>query len=648
MPTMSASLPPEPDPPDEGFDIAASCKPPVDAKAPPEPQESEVELSDSDYHLGIAYPKTAEKFHVGSIVKRVLQLLWQADKHLVIRPYDPTLPLLSDSVHFPSKENFNKVFHHFDAKQVNDKARLVVVLRLSTSIPVNNVKFDTTNGLMNYLQEHHIKMYPTTFGTSQTAHIGYVLGYHPRTTWRPTVKHELEKAMQAVPMSEADIQALLEDGTQLVLSPDGKVALPKFEIRKEHIGYGNGNNRVSTQGLAMTCEKQYVNLMREIVQQVAVTNVALPEATFLFPGMAKEIGESKYKNLLAKQQKLIDDTLSIRICGLTDKALDYPIKVKASDHATSETVPLMTILTRLDFVLSIEPTSEQENGIWLCVIERSKIEEAKRWIDNSLSAIFQKYIPINPNAGTRIADEPYPRRAYRPKYSTSGLSYAAMLSEKTADFVVKTPTNDRKPSSTKTDSYKSKSVKSPNRRGRFRKPMIEYGDADFPPPTKKTKQNRSTSPGTHTTSASSYASSASYAADTRTTSTLTVKPLESNNLEDLEAAIMAKLTVTISKSVATATKQALAPTTQKLAELSTAHAQLNRNQTQLNTEIKTLRSIITSIGDKLGIPPINEGDDEDDDENTSKEPSKHRGNSNNNNNNNINGRPFNDDKGAEH
>ena len=300
---MSASSPLKNEPPDEAFDIAASCKPPVGAKDPPEPQVSEAELSDSDFHLGIAYPKNAEKFHVGTIVKTVLQFLWRADKHLVVRPYDPTLPLLSDSSTFPSKENFSKVFHHFDAKQVNDKARLVVVLRLRSSLPVSNVKFDSTNGLMNYLQEHYIKMYPTTFGTSQTAHIGYVLGYHPRTTWRPTVKQDLVTAMRAVNMSDADIQALLEDGTQLTLSQDGKVELPKFEIRKEHVGYGSGSQRVSTQGLAMTCEKQYVNLMREIVQQVAIKHTALPEATFLFPGMAKEIGESKYKNLLAIQQK---------------------------------------------------------------------------------------------------------------------------------------------------------------------------------------------------------------------------------------------------------------------------------------------------------------------------------------------------------
>ena len=170
---------------------------------------------------------------------------------------------------------------------------------------------------------------------------------------------------------------------------------------------------------------------------------------------------------------MIDNTLSIRICGLTDKALDFPIKVTASERGTSETVPLMTILTRLDFILSIEPTSEHENGIWLCVIERAKIEDAKRWIDNSLSAIFQKYIPMNPNAGTRIDGEPYPRRAYRPKYSTSGLSYAAMLSEKTPEFVSTTTTKAREPAHRTKPYTKSKSAKSPNRRGRFLKPATQ-------------------------------------------------------------------------------------------------------------------------------------------------------------------------------
>ena len=95
-------------------------------------------------------------------------------------------------------------------------------------------------------------------------------------------------------------------------------------------------------------------------------------------------------------------------------------------------------------------------------------------------------------------------------------------------------------------------------------------------------------------------------------------------------------------TVEVATIQALAPTTQKLDDLTTAHAQLNTNQQQLNSEFKYLTNIIKTIADKMDIPLDKINKEEEKDRTPPNDPSTHRGN-----NNNINGRPFNDDMGAE-
>ena len=160
---------------------------------------------------------------------------------------------------------------------------------------VSAMKYSDHN-IMSTLQYLRTWVTNNKFSTQRVASIGFLKYVSTCLTFHSTAKKCVTNALMSVDLNKSDISALyacIPDTTDLTTNnkrnPDGNrkepnmqdntIDFPTFNLFTKHVGFGNGNVRVTTVAYEIRCHPTHATLIKSIIIQASVLDPIPPLTT---------------------------------------------------------------------------------------------------------------------------------------------------------------------------------------------------------------------------------------------------------------------------------------------------------------------------------------------------------------------------------
>ena len=359
------------------------------------------------------------KSHKGFVTK--LFELTQGDAHLIPTAYfepeddddaDTRSPIVSaDS--FPATDRLHRLFFR---RQFDYKERSTTI-RIHHSVHMKETTKDVKEKLLDYLQEHSLWMHGGDLLSIETSNIGWLLGAHHTMVYRPAIVKRLNDLVATLPKRVIAEQIELHGGSE-----DDAKKLPTLFVNKKLFHFGIENSRVSTQALAVTCVKNRVRLMKELLALIPESKMPFP---FIPMGMATITSVADYKKLMILNNDKQNELQGITVKGFSAEILDYVLTYdndEMDEGNQEERIPVHKFFTDHKSIVSIEPTYfTPSQGRFIFIVYQSTFLEAKEVIENFCNKTFKI-----------IYDTFADREAYKRKYG----SYPKVLDSASAGGAV--------------------------------------------------------------------------------------------------------------------------------------------------------------------------------------------------------------------
>ena len=325
--------------------------------------------------------------HKGFISK--LFELTDGDAHLIPTAFfesddadgvDTRNPIVSvDS--FPATDRLHRLFFR---RQFEYKERSTTI-KLVHSVHMKETTKAVKEKLIDYLMENNLWMHGGDLLSVETSNIGWLLGAHHTMVYRPAVVKRLNDLVAALPRRVVLEQIELHGGSE-----EDKTKLPLLFVNKKLFNFGSDNSRVSTQALAITCVKNRVRLMKELLSLIPEHKMPYP---FVPMGMATIASVSDYKKLMIMNNDRQNELQGITVHGFSAELLDYVLTYdndEMDEGNQEERIPVHQFFTDHKSIVSIEPTYfSPSKGRFIFIVYQSAFDEAKNVIEHFCSKTFK-------------------------------------------------------------------------------------------------------------------------------------------------------------------------------------------------------------------------------------------------------------------
>jgi len=332
------------------------------------------------------------------------------DEDLLYPQYDP----------FPLKEKpFETYFtvHPIPKRSMHRNSVTIGCHMLSTkSIKELKAAKNDDSNLLTWLKTNRIFVEADTLGRKTIRTIGYLFFLHPQMMHHTSCKGILQEALFDVKLTRDEVIAIdpdaleyyhytndptqdatndtLEQAMDDYLNDDSKLMHIPFELYRTEVGYGPANARVDTKVIGIKSNVEYGKILNELFLRMKVGNHIFPNLQYVPVGLAANIGQASYMQLIRDNNAYLTALTSIPVKGFNDRILNYTIPVHTDDNREEQRT-IREILMATDWCIQIEPT--QNPGRILLLTTKSLLEVGREWLDDNLSTIFTQFLPKNPH-----------------------------------------------------------------------------------------------------------------------------------------------------------------------------------------------------------------------------------------------------------
>lgn len=381
-------------------------------------------------------------FNVIGNLKALFHTLKLYDKELIVVPNQSDGQPFADEASFPKNETeIKRYFPVIDEKTNTANKSIVYSATLRTKETIGNIKFSNPT-LLSWLKNNSVYIKADRFNKRPTASTGHILQLHPDATNRDNLKEMIDSAIRDVAMTLNEKQQLNPD-IQITENNMEDDYYPEFDILPGNVGYGFGQERITTRALEITTTKADGLLLKELISRSNLKEY-IPDAIFLPRGFLQMASPEAYKKLLSDHNAKLQQIEIIPIFGLLPNAVELSYNIKEPDGTINE-CNIEQEIESSDYITSLEPTVRSGDlGKYLLVTTKKDAAAARAFIDDMLPKIFDEHIPDNSNY--RLDGYHHPRRPGI-RHNSGIKNYAAQLARSvgsTTSFIQHAPRNTKR------------------------------------------------------------------------------------------------------------------------------------------------------------------------------------------------------------
>lgn len=270
---------------------------------------------------------------------------------------------IGDLTLFPRVEKEHRAFFHRSTYHVHERNQLKIRVKhtMISKTPITTIR----NKIMPWLRANDIYLRSSAFDREDTVCIAWILGAHPKLSFRPAFEDEINTALQGLTLNDEQNQELSR------ICDDQEKTLPKIFVSPRTQNYGNGNLRVSSNTLGICCIKRHAKLLKELTAEVNMGG----RYRIIPQGLRQMASESVYRKFLIANNDLQNNLRSIAVIGLIPQAMDWEFYVESED----DTFTMRKLFTEIFGFYSVEKTHNTDiTGRFLFVVTNDNYVSARQ------------------------------------------------------------------------------------------------------------------------------------------------------------------------------------------------------------------------------------------------------------------------------
>ena len=316
----------------------------------------------------VASGHNAARFNLAAVHREfVLRLSKAASAPITYLPTnansDPKPTPFQDVTEFPHTDSAHRAFFHRRESVLRNSRDLSIKITHSTlsEEPIADIK----KNIIPFLQKHKIYLGGSGITNEEIVVVAWCCGAHPDMTHKQTLSDELNDALNALPFTEEQ-KALKQELL-------GDEDLPELFASKRLLGFGDGDNRVSSEVLALCCVRKYSDLLKSLLLE-------LPPDTLPYDivpaGFHRSASNEAYRAYLLRNNDL---TLNLR--GLTIVNFHPSLWEKPMPMHTNFNGNLREYFLSGDLVHTIEYTEVSvKHGRFILVVKNEHFEQVQEYL----------------------------------------------------------------------------------------------------------------------------------------------------------------------------------------------------------------------------------------------------------------------------
>lgn len=390
----------------------------------------------------------------------VLSELIKVDPEMKIYRNDKEEPMDISKEYPETEDDYKKAFHIVDKETLPNKATMVsVVHRVTLTKKIADIKFDKTNGFLEYLQAEKVDVVADLHYGARRGAAGMLFKMHPKLYYRHYVAEsikkvctqmEFESIIDKVPKDKVekyfhikitdetvDDEAMEEDGftkvanqkktdttsNKEIVDLEKPIKVPNFEVVPKLVYAGNKENRTVAETFEIQCADEDINFIKLLFTKIGQEN-KIPFNGIFFPktSLMTTVEKNQFIQMLHHQLKYLKNTTRITVQGLKKKALEEPtIKTRQDTMISLHAVMLQKGVT------AIVPTIESETkGKFAFIVDKTVVNNIRRLIDTRVKQHYESGKMPN-NEEYRFQDMWIPQRTDTPRNDGNVISYAQQV-----------------------------------------------------------------------------------------------------------------------------------------------------------------------------------------------------------------------------
>ena len=361
-----------------------------------EGQVEEVTMAKIPYRIHLEIPKTDRTVDTRSGIQEFVRAVKSVDPHAWFSSTK-------------QRKNFYRVQDVPPNNQLEDmfKCRnsawrgrrdVIVYVNVHTTTPAAEIKRSHSFG---YLKEVGVRAWRDTWQTEPFMKIGWLSHVHPTFFWIEDVQERIHSGL-----------------VRLMRNKQGENSqLPKFTLQTERRAFGNGENRVQVECVAIVTTNvkamELKRLLSELYLDKSMPGVWCPI------GIQNTEGPEKYLKALRKHKEFLITLTQVSVFGIKMDSLQ---EVRTTDSGRELT--LKEYIKESTGALEVARTSRSPDlGKFNLIIRKRDLDITRVWIRDQLPAVYKGYA----EGYEAFAEFPYPRRSLREDYTPVVGSYRQAL-----------------------------------------------------------------------------------------------------------------------------------------------------------------------------------------------------------------------------
>ena len=315
--------------------------------------------------------KDTKVFNIRDATMKLISVMFTADNCLRIKSK------INNTVWGPDDEvPQGEAFHdHFATKEINPQygpKKAISHITLITSEEILRLKWKPA--VKDYIMRNNIWIKEDRYQTRITSTPGYFTNLHPRTTWKPALKNEIETGIAKVNVDDDNliVQAWKSKNTS-VTSDNQTNMIPNFHLQTQTRKWG----QIQTEVIGIISAKEDAQYLKYLLSRASQEGF-IKTGVYIPIGIHLVEGPGILTDILSAHNQYLSQLDFFELREVTKK------KMLASDDNV-QGKSLRDKLLECQDILAVEQTPVTESrGIWTIISTKIKITSAKNQAETML------------------------------------------------------------------------------------------------------------------------------------------------------------------------------------------------------------------------------------------------------------------------
>ena len=336
--------------------------------------------------------KATKVFNIRDATMKLISVMFKADNCLRIKSkIDNTVWGPDDEV--PQGSEFHD---HFATKEINPQygpKKAISHITLITSEEISRLKWRPS--VKEYIMRNNIWIKEDKYQTRITSTPGYFTNLHPRMTWKPSLKNEIEIGIKKVKVDDDNVivqEWKTKNATVTNISQTNTT--PEFHLQTQTRKWG----QIQTEVIGIISAKEDAQYLKYLLSQASKEGF-IKTGVYIPIGIHLVEGPGILTDILSAHNQHLEQLDSFEVMEVTKKKM-----LERDEEAQG--MSLRDKLLECQDIMAVEQTPVTESrGIWTIITTKSQITMAKEQTETLIPGKIKDMQPnysANPTKRPRI------------------------------------------------------------------------------------------------------------------------------------------------------------------------------------------------------------------------------------------------------